>query len=365
MKLALKLAEKGRGRTSPNPMVGAVVVKDGNVIGRGFHEKIGTPHAEIMAINKATKSTKGATLYINLEPCNHQGRTPPCTDTIIKSGIKKVVVGVEDPNPVVSGRGIKKLKEAGIDVKLGVLEEESKKLNEAYIKYITTGKPFVILKVATSLDGKIATRNGESQWITGEVSRKTVHQLRNEVDAVLVGIGTVFMDNPRLSTRLNIPDSRDPLRIIVDSLLRIPSKANVFNNDSKEKTIIVTTQFAPADKIKLLEDKAKVIVIKSKDRRVNLKGLLKKLGQMGVTSLMVEGGSEINFSILSEGLVDKVIFFIAPKIIGGRGAKSPVGGEGVAKLKDAVQLTDISIKRFEDDIMVEGYVKNSKFKMKN
>ncbi len=361
MRLALRLAIKAKGRTSPNPLVGAVIVKDNRIIGRGCHRRAGEPHAEINALNMAGERARGATLYLNLEPCAHFGRTPPCTKRIISSRIKEVVIAMIDPNPLNCGRGVKKLRKAGIEVKVGVLEEEAKKINEAYTKYITTKKPFVILKTAMSLDGKIATKTGDSKWITNEKSRKYVHKLRREVDAILVGIETVLKDNPRLTSRIQDPGSRipvrNPIRIVVDSKARIPLRARVLNK--KAPTIIATTKFALKRKIEALRKKGvKVLIIKDRDKKVNLKKLLKKLGELEVTSLLVEGGGKINASFLENSLVDKVLFFIASKIIGGEEALTPVEGGGIERIKDAIKLKDISVKRFEEDVLIEGYVAN-------
>lgn len=359
MRMVLKLAVRAKGKTSPNPLVGAVIVKSDRIIGKGYHRRAGKPHAEINALDMAGRRAKGATLYLNLEPCAHFGRTPPCTKRIISSGIKEVVVAMIDPNPLNCGRGIKELRKAGIEVKVGVLEKEAKKINEAYIKYITTKWPFVILKTAMSLDGKIATKTGDSKWITNESSRRYVHRLRSEVDAVLVGIETVLKDDPRLTSRIKDPGSRipvrNPTRVVVDSGARIPLGARVLNKEAP--TIVATTRLASKRKIKALEKKgAKVLVIREKDKRVNLKDLLKRLGELEITSLLVEGGGRINASFLENGLVDKVLFFIAPKIIGGKEALTPVEGEGIKRIKDTIKLRNISVRRFGEDVLVEGYI---------
>jgi len=359
IRLALKLAITAKGKTSPNPLVGAVIVKNSRIIGKGYHKKAGEPHAEINALNMAGGRARGATLYLNLEPCAHFGRTPPCTKRIISSGIKKVVAAMIDPNPLNCGQGVKGLRKAGIKVKVGVLEEDAKKINEAYTKYITTKRPFVILKTAMSLDGKIATKTGDSKWITNKPSRKYVHKLRSEVDAILVGIETVLRDDPRLTVRISdiryqISD-RNPIRVVVDSRTRIPLGAKVLNKEAP--TIVATTKFASKKRIKTLRNKGvKVLVIREKDKKVNLKELLKRLGELGITSLLVEGGGKINASFLENGLVDKVLFFIAPKMIGGEEALTPVEGEGIERIKDAIKLKDISVKRFGEDVLIEGYI---------
>ncbi len=361
MKLALRLAIKAKGRTSPNPLVGAVIVKNDRIVGRGYHRKAGRPHAEINALNMTGERAKGATLYLNLEPCAHFGKTPPCTKRIISSGIKEVVIAMIDPNPLNCGNGVKELRKAGIEVKVGVLEKEARKINEAYTKYITTKKPFVILKTAMSLDGKIATKTGVSKWITNEKSRKYVHKLRSEADAILVGVETVLKDDPRLTSRvkgkgLRVKDKK-PFRVVVDSRVRIPLGARVLNKEAP--TIIATTKFAPKRKTEALRKKGiEILVIKDRDKKVNLKELLKRLGELEITSLLVEGGGKINASFLENGLVDKVLFFIAPKIIGGEEALTPVEGEGIKKIKDAIKLKDINIKRFGEDVLIEGYVAN-------
>lgn len=347
----------GKGRTSPNPMVGALVVKGKRIIGKGYHKKSGTPHAEILALEEAGKDAIDSTLYVNLEPCCHYDKkTPPCTDVIIKSGVKRVVLSMIDPNPKVSGKGIKILRKAGIKVEKGILEEESMRLNEAYIKYITTGSPFVILKIASSLDGKIATASGESKWITGDKSRKKVHHLRSEVDAVMVGIGTVLKDDPRLDVRL--VKGRDPHRIILDSKLKIPLNAKVLNTESEAKTFIATGPDAPKEKIAALKERgAEIIPVDLSEDYINLSSLMKELGSRGIMSLMIEGGSETNASALKEGIVDKVLLFISPKIIGGHDSKGSIGGKSPERLSDAIILRDIKMKRLGEDILIEGYLK--------
>jgi len=359
MERAIELALKGKGKTSPNPMVGAVIYNNRKIVGEGYHRKAGTDHAEIVAIKKAGKLTKDAALYVTLEPCCHTGRTPPCTKTIIKSGIKKVVIGMHDPNPIVAGKGIKELQDAGILVLTGLLERDVKRINESYIKYIKTGYPFVLMKVGMSLDGKIATSARESKWITSETSRKIVHSIRSEVDGIMIGAGTLLQDNPNL---LVTPRKRkNAARIIVDSSLKTPIDYNVLDNLSIARTIFITTELADKKKIKLFQDKGAEIILTPLDSgRVDIKEGMKKLGEMGITSIMLEGGSDLNYSCLSKELVDKVIFFIAPKIIGGKDGISSVGGKGIADLKDAFHLTDISLKEEGKDIIVEGYIKQKK-----
>ncbi len=357
VRMALRLAEKARGRTSPNPMVGAVVVKNGRVIASGYHKKAGEPHAEAIALKKAGKKAKGATLYVTLEPCSHTNkRTPPCTPLVLLSQVKRVVVSMIDPNPRVSGGGIKTLRKAGIEVTTGVLEAEAKKLNEAYLKYITIGMPFVTLKIAQTLDGKIATASGESKWITGEKARKEGHRLRNSSDAILVGINTVLKDDPSLTTRL--PGGRDPIRVIVDSKLRIPLKAKVITQRSSAKTCIATLDTMPKDKlVKLLDAGAEILLARGRKGQVDLKYLMKMLGSFGITSVLIEGGAEVNASSLKSGLVDKVVMFIAPKLMTGRDSLGSIGGKSPAILSQTFMLHDVTSRFVGRDMMVEGYVR--------
>jgi len=358
MQMALQLASRAMGRTSPNPMVGAVLVKDGEVVGRGFHARAGTPHAEIVALRDAGDRAEGATLYVTLEPCCHFGRTGPCTEAVIEAGIKKVVVAATDPNPLVAGKGIKRLREAGLEVVSGIMEEESLKLNEVFNKYITTKLPFVIAKAAMSLDGKIATRTGDSQWITGPAAREKTHRFRDRYDAILVGIGTVLSDNPSLTTRLPGGKGRDPIRIVLDSHARTPPDCKMLNQDSPAPTYIITGENANPTRAKELEDAgARVIRLEKSRQGINLHCLLKWLGEEQITSLLVEGGAGVHGSFFEEGLVDKVAWFIAPKIIGGREAPGPVGGQGIESLKDALQLEKIEVSFCGEDIFIEGYPK--------
>lgn len=356
--MALKLAEKGRGRVSPNPLVGALVVKGDHIVGQGYHARYGDKHAETKALEEAGSEAKGATIYINLEPCCHHGQTPPCVDEIIKAGITKAVISVKDPNPIVNGKSIEILKNKGIEVKLGILEKTASKLNEFFFKYITTGTPFITLKSAMSLDGKVATKTGESKWITSDVSREYVHQLRNQMDATLVGIETILRDNPRLTTRLKNSKGRDPIRVVIDSLLRIPIRMRIFTQESDAGNIIITTINAPIDRIKKIESSgAKVLFVKPKGRnRVDMQAMAEELGKLQITSLLIEGGPGINASAFQEGIVDKVIMFIAPIIIGGKIAPSAIQGDGIAKLEEAARIRNIRIERLGNDLMVEGYV---------
>jgi diaminohydroxyphosphoribosylaminopyrimidine deaminase / 5-amino-6-(5-phosphoribosylamino)uracil reductase len=356
MALALEMAEKGRGGTSPNPMVGAVLVKRDRIIAKGYHRRAGLPHAEVNALKMAGKEAEGGTLYVNLEPCCHFGKTPPCTDTIVKSKVKKIIIGMRDPNPLVAGKGVKILKKAGIEVAEGVLEKECKRLNEKYIKFITSKRPFVTLKVGESLDGKIATVKGDTRWITGIKSREFVHRLRDESDAIMVGINTVMKDDPALTTRIKGKKGKNPKRIIIDSSLRIPLKAKVLNKDDTD-IFIATTGDASEKKIKRLQKKGiQILATKKKQGRVDLDRLMQELGKLNITSLLIEGGGEINASAINEGIVDKVMFFISPIIIGGKEAPSSVSGKGFPSLKEALTLRDMEVKRLDKDILIQGYL---------
>lgn len=358
MKLALELAKKGIGRVHPNPMVGAVIVKDGKILGQGYHKKCGEGHAEVNAFKDAeekNENIEGAEMYVTLEPCSHFGKTPPCADKIIEKKISKVFIGTLDPNPLVAGRGVKKLKDAGIYVEYGILESECYKLNEVFMKYIVKKEPFVVMKTGMSLDGKIATYSGESKWITEEKSRENVHNLRNELTGIMVGINTVLKDNPQLTCRVN--GGRNPIRIIVDSTLKIPIDCKIVNTAKEVETIIATTDKANLDKINSLEDKGvKIIVVPSKNGKVNLKELMIALGNLKIDSILLEGGGTLNFSALEEGIVDKVKIYIAPKIIGGKDSKTPIEGKGIDNLKDAFKITNLSVSTIGEDILVEGYV---------
>jgi len=365
MKIALDLAVKGRGFTSPNPMVGAVVVKAGKVVGKGFHKTAGSAHAEVNALNDAGLSANNATLYVTLEPCNHTGRTPPCTEKIIETGIRRVVVAMVDPNPDSRGGGIDVLKSRGIDVTVGICEAEAENLNEVFIKHIRTKRPFVILKCAATLDGRIATRTGDSKWISGEASRAFVHRLRHAVDAIMVGINTVKNDDPKLTTRL--PDDTvkinglDPTRIILDTRLSIPEDAKVLQLFSDSDTIIITGNSASEDKKNRIEKRgSRVIESSVKDGLIELDPLMDRLGALGITSLLIEGGSRVIASALSAGIVDKIIFFYAPKILGGDDGVPICRGEGPEIMKDSISVKDVRVRRFGDDVMIEGYIDKTK-----
>ncbi|MBI3608440.1 MAG: bifunctional diaminohydroxyphosphoribosylaminopyrimidine deaminase/5-amino-6-(5-phosphoribosylamino)uracil reductase RibD [Nitrospirae bacterium] len=357
MRRALRLAARGRGWTSPNPMVGAVVVHDGRIIGEGYHRGPGTPHAEIHALRAAGSAAHGAVLYVTLEPCCHRfKRTPPCTDAVIASGVKRVVVAMPDPNPRVRGRGLRALRRAGLAVEVGVLAETARRLNEAYVVWITTGRPFVTLKIASTLDGKIATASGESRWITGPRSRALTHRLRAQVDAVMVGLGTVIADDPELTARSGLR-GRQPHRIILDERLGTPLRARVLRPRDGSWTYVATTARAPAARRRRFEALGvKVLVAKSRKGLVDMADVMRRLGRLEMTSVLIEGGAAVNASALRSGVVRKVIVMVAPKLLGGHDAVGSVGGESPRRLRDAVSLRGRVVRRCGDDIVVEGYL---------
>lgn len=349
MRQALRLAK--RGHTNPNPMVGAVVVKDGAVIGRAYHQKAGEPHAEALALAQAGKAAKGSTLYVTLEPCCHYGRTPPCSDAVIAAGVKRVVAAMVDPNPKVAGKGIEALRKAGVEVEIGALEQEARELNEAYIKVVTTGLPFVTLKMAMTLDGKIATRSGDSKWISGEESRRLAHRMRARADAIVIGAGTALMDDPELTARIG-GSKRQPARIIVDESARLSVTARMFQKPGGD-VIVATTKQACEDTVgKLQEAGARIVCLDAIDGVVDLAALFRSLAEMGFNNVLLEGGGELNAAALNAKLVDKVVIFIAPKIIGGRDAKTPVEGEGVDAVAEALPLADVRTRRCGEDLLV-------------
>jgi len=352
MPRAIELARKGKGRTSPNPAVGAVIVKGGKIIGEGWHKKAGAPHAEIAALESCGTSPKGASLYVTLEPCNHEGRTPPCVPAIVKAGIKHVVIGAKDPSQKPGVKGIPALKRAGVKVEMSPLSVECRRLIEDFVKHSTTGTPFVTLKTAITLDGKISTRTGGSRWISSEQSRRFVHLLRNECDAVMVGSDTVIHDDPSLTARHG-KNRRNPIRIIVDGTLRISMNCVIVTTAPEIPTIIVTTSKAPMKKIDALTH-AGVDVITATERgsHIVLNWLMEELGRRGVMSVLLESGGRLAASMLDERLVDRAMFFIAPKIIGGPNCALP--SHGVAEMADAMPLTDPVITRIGPDILVDG-----------
>ncbi|MHB8483539.1 MAG: bifunctional diaminohydroxyphosphoribosylaminopyrimidine deaminase/5-amino-6-(5-phosphoribosylamino)uracil reductase RibD [Nitrospiria bacterium] len=358
MKQVLRLAEKGRGNVSPNPLVGAVITRRGKIVGRGYHQKAGMLHAEVNAIHQAGDQAKGGTLYLNLEPCCHsEKRTPPCTDAILKSGIKKVVVAMKDPNPKVNGKGIFLLRRHGLLIQEGVLTDAARVLNEIFTKFITTRLPFVALKIAATLDGKIATATGQSRWITGEKARRFGHRLRNQYDAVLVGKGTVASDDPELIVRLARGFRRNPVRIVVDESLSVSPNAKVFNLQGEDRVILATTHRADETKIKEFEKRGvQVLQIEGEGTEVDLMALMKVLGQMELTSVLIEGGSRINASALHEKVADKIYYLMAPKFMGGENAVSAIGGRSPADLSECPVLKKIKMKKIENDILIEGYL---------
>jgi diaminohydroxyphosphoribosylaminopyrimidine deaminase/5-amino-6-(5-phosphoribosylamino)uracil reductase len=354
MRLAVELARATEGQTAPNPMVGAVVVKDGRLLGTGVHLQAGTPHAEVHALRMAGETARGSTLYVTLEPCNHYGRTPPCTEAILNAGVARVVVGSVDPDSRVAGQGIARLRSAGIEVVECVLEEECLRLNEAYFHHRRTGRPFVTLKMAMTLDGKIAAASGDSRWVTGESAREYVHELRNRYQAILVGVGTVLADRPQLTTRLE-HGGKQPIRIIVDSQLRTPLDAPV-TDTSLAPTWIFTTERKNLEKEQALRAKGVRIISTGEGPLVDWDVLFDLLGKEGVLSVLVEGGSEVNASLLKGNHVQKVIAFLAPKILGGQDSKSAVGGASPRTMSEAIPLKDITIQTFGQDLCITGYV---------
>lgn len=353
MARALDLAEEGRGRTSPNPMVGCVIVKDGDVVGQGFHAAAGEAHAEIKAIKNVRGSIENTTVYITLEPCSHHGRTPPCVDRLIEGKPARVVVAMMDPNPKVAGGGIAKLRAAGIAVEVGVLGEEAKKLNEFFTKYITTKRPFVIAKCGMTLDGKIATRTGQSRWVTGEESRRRVHELRNEVDAILVGSRTVMTDDPSLTTRLDRENTRDPIRVILDAGEYLDSERKIFRLESRAPTWVAASESRDYPFAN------EVIAVPRGNGGIDMAALMDELAAREVTSLLIEGGGTTLGSAFEAGIVDKVMFFVAPKIVGGRDAVTPVEGDGAATMDEAVQLGEMTVHHCGPDVLIEAYVKKN------
>lgn len=355
MRQALRLAQRAKGRTSPNPLVGAVVVKKGRVLGEGYHKAAGLAHAEVVALNKAGRAARGASLYVTLEPCRHFGQTPPCVDKIVSSGIKEVIFAMSDPNPLNNGKGSQLLRRQGIKVISGILEEEAGKVNQVFIKYITKRLPFVTVKVAQSLDGKIATASGDSRWITSLSSRKLAHKLRAQADAVLVGVNTALTDDPLLNCRHCRPlGNKQPKKIIVDSTLRLRPDLRIFSTSPQAEVIVATTRLAPPNKLSCLSKKARIIITKDKDRKVDLKALFRQLAGEGVAHILIEGGGELIASALKMGLVDRMVVFVSSKIIGGRQAPTAVEGSGIEKIKQAGRLENIKVRRLGAELIIEG-----------
>ncbi len=354
MQRAIDLARQGEGRTAPNPPVGAVIVNAGVVVGEGFHPQAGEPHAEIFALRQAGTKARGAEIYVTLEPCSHHGKTPPCADALIAAGIKSVYVGTTDPNPLVAGRGIEKLEQAGIEVQIGILGPECKRLIAPFSHHILTGNPFAIYKAALTLDGNTATSTGDSQWVSGEESRLVVHQLRNRVEAIMVGINTVLSDDPLLNTRLPEGGGRDPLRVVVDSQLRIPVDCRMLKQTSTAKTLVATVS-TDQDKISDLQTAgAEVFIFPAIDGRVSLSALWQELGQRNVQRLLLEGGAGLAGAALSAGLIDRLMLFVSPKILGG---SSPFGlfpGVGCTDMAEAIKLVDMTYTPIGEDLLIIG-----------
>ncbi|MBK5200700.1 MAG: bifunctional diaminohydroxyphosphoribosylaminopyrimidine deaminase/5-amino-6-(5-phosphoribosylamino)uracil reductase RibD [Spirochaetaceae bacterium] len=354
MKIAIDLAKKGIGLVSPNPLVGAVIVKDNEIIGKGYHKKAGTLHAERDAINNCSKDLKGSTLYVNLEPCCHFGKTPPCTDAIIENQIGKVIIGCTDPNPLVKGQGIKKLRQAGITVIIGILEKESLKLNEIFFNFIISKRPFVLMKYAMTMDGKIATSSGNSKWISNEESRHNVHVDRNRYSGIMIGVGTLLKDDPSLTCRLK--NGHNPIRIICDTNLNTPLTSQIVKTANSINTIIATCEKDILKHKSYLNAKCKVLVVPKKDNQVDLCTLMDILGNINIDSIIIEGGGEFNFSALNCNIVNKIQTYISPKIFGGKTSKTPIEGIGFSQIAEAITLSNPTIKYFGSDILIESEV---------
>ena len=355
MRLALRQAARGLGRTSPNPVVGAVLVKDGRVLATGYHRRAGLDHAEVAALRRVGFQAPGADLYVTLEPCDHHGRTPPCTEAVIRAGVRRVVVGLRDPNPLVDGRGLRRLRRAGLTVEVGLLGPECRRGNEHFVCVQERGRPFVTWKAAVTLDGRIATRTGDSRWVTGGRARDLGHALRDTHDAILVGAGTVRVDDPLLTTRR--PGGRDPVRVVLDGRLTIPPRARLLHSGSPAPTLVVCGRGAPASRARaLVAAGAEVLRLPGRGGRVDPRALLAALLERDLLSVLIEGGGETAATFLEAGLVDKVVAFVAPKLVGGVDAVPALGGRGVARMADAVNLCDTTYRQIGAEIMVSGYV---------
>ncbi len=358
MKKAIRLASRGTGFVSPNPLVGAVIVKNGRIIGKGYHERFGGPHAEVNALGDAGREARGATLYVTLEPCNHYGKTPPCTEAILRAKIARVVIGMMDPNPDVDGGGAKFLEKHGLEVLCGVLEDECERQNEIFLKYVKERIPFVISKVAATLDGKTATACGDSKWITGEKSRNFAHGLRQRVSAILVGVETVILDNPMLTVRLKKVTPSHPARFVFDFYGRTPFNANVVRTAKDVPTYLVVGEECGKGRMeKFVEHGVRVWQMPGAGGLIDPAAFLRELGKNGFDSLLVEGGSAVHGSFFDAGLVDKIYFFYAPKILGGRHSRPMIGGEGIARMTDAIRVKEMKTRRIGEDFLVTGYIK--------
>jgi diaminohydroxyphosphoribosylaminopyrimidine deaminase/5-amino-6-(5-phosphoribosylamino)uracil reductase len=355
MRRALRLAARARGTTAPNPMVGAVLVRDGGPVGEGYTQPPGGSHAEVMALRAAADAARGATCYVTLEPCCHFGRTPPCTRALIEAGVARVVAAVRDPFPRVAGKGLAELRRAGITVEVGLLEAEARQLNEAYLKYVTEGLPFVTLKMAMTLDGKIATSTGDSRWVTGEAARRAVHRWRSQSQAVMVGIGTALADDPLLTSRL--PGARNPTRVVVDARAELPLNSQIGSTLRTVPTIVGAAVSAPPERRAALKAAgAHVLTLPEEGGRVDLAALMVELARLELSTVLVEGGPELGAALIRGGLVDRLVFFIAPRLLGGRTAPGPLGGEGFARVQDAIPVRDLVVRRYGADLALFAHV---------
>ncbi len=360
MRLALEEAAKGLGRTSPNPVVGAVLVKGGRIIARGYHRRAGTAHAEVVALEAAGTKARGADLYTTLEPCDHYGRTPPCSQAILDAGVRRVFTGSSDPNPKVNGKGVARLRRAGVEVVTGVLKDEADKLNRPFFKSVSTGLPYVTLKAAVTLDGKLATATGDSRWVTGEQARARVHRLRDQVDVILVGANTVQKDNPQLTTRLADSGGKDPVRVVVDSHLRLSPKLTVFTQRSPARTVVATLEDPSGRKAKrLLAMGVEVWRMPEKKGRVDLEALMRRIAKEGLSHVLVEGGAEMYGSFLREKLADELLLFVAPKLIGSEGL-SWTGSLGVKQMARALTVGTLAFEQVGDDLLIRARLSESK-----
>lgn len=353
MRRALRIAARGSGWTSPNPMVGAVVVRDGRIVGEGYHRRVGEAHAEVNALRQAGDACRGATLYVTLEPCNHHGRTPPCTEAVLAAGVRRVVAGMLDPNPQVAGGGLDRLRAAGLQVVAGVLEEECRLLNQPFIKWVTQGVPHVTLKAAATLDGRIAARTGDARWVSNEKSRRHTHRLRHRLDAILVGVGTALADDPLLTARLPGTRCRQPLRIVLDSTLHLPESSQLVRTASQSPVWVVCAEDAPQEKQRRLEDQGvEVLRLARAEAGCDLSELLGELGRRSITSLLVEGGARVHGAFLDQGLADTLVLFLAPKILGDAEGVPVFQGGARWSMQDAAGLYGVKVRRMDSDLLI-------------